>query len=430
MRMLRLNMVNGFAGTMKALMEPAVLYFAWDWWRTGGAQRQPGHVRAGRWLLAALLVLLAVDSTPLLLARAWLPPAAPAEETAAPTPTELPAPPPVVDWSNVKEVNKASEDKEAWIAACYKLSTPWVTQALRTDSAEERAKGFRSILEAMRSSRTNVVYAGLLGASRTFEGSPDKPFLCSAVGRLVDHREAIVRGLAFDVLTRLGPQEADIAKLLAEVPGAAPEEYGGLAASLARVSGTRFELDFTGRFGPPMLSLLERGIALARKGGGRRERYDEREVLVPLDGGLFSPAIEARVLEWSHLGEQKKGVMDTSSIGFSVFRAALCGQRGGSPAVVKRLLELADYYDANNIGSMALWALHYRTVPEGEERKRVVASVIELLRKRKEPEEWREGLGLLGAIAGKEDLPAIESLLAHQDTPVRKIIEDIKSRQP
>jgi hypothetical protein len=115
-------------------------------------------------------------------------------------------------------------------------------------------------------------------------------------------------------------------------------------------------------------------MAIAKaKVRGDSSAFDERNLLRPLWGAKFSPEIEARIIEWSHIDELKDGTMTTAGIGYNVFYYALSVQADKSSASVKRILELAQNPDVTNIGGRCLWGLK-GTVPDKKDQA-LVASV-------------------------------------------------------
>jgi hypothetical protein len=156
-------------------------------------------------------------------------------------------------------------------------------------------------------------------------------------------------------------------------------------------------------------------MALTMKNGQGGGKFDERGVLRPLWGAKFSPEIEAKVLEWSHLDESD-GIMHTSGRGYNVFYYALSVQANKSAASVKRILNLAHNPDVTNIGGRCLWGLR-GTVPAKADQAMAAASVIKLLEGRSSDYQWRMGLGVLTDYATREELPGLEALAARPALP-------------
>jgi predicted Ser/Thr protein kinase len=289
----------------------------------------------------------------------------------------------------------------------------WMAEANRTDSTEARNKAFQAMLAAIQSDDPEKIEAGLVAVSFAAEVQVDKTNLRDAIRTRLDHPTANVRMRAVSAMCTANYEPVDVERIVAMIPTAEDSELGAYAIALGEFS----KLDFTGRFAAPMLSVLERGMALAAKTRwGDNSGFDERNVLRPLWGARFSPEIEAKILEWSHLDESEDGVIFTSGRGYNVFYYALSVQANKSTASVDRVLELAENPDVTNIGGRSLWGLR-GTVPDKNDQSKVAAFVIKLLGSRNSDYQWRMGLNLLDDYATKDHAPAIEALAAREAMP-------------
>lgn len=309
-----------------------------------------------------------------------------------------------------------------------KLWEPWVAQACRTDSIPDRDAAIRSILAAIRSGETDAVQAGLTAVMRLSVVEVDKTAWREAIRPHVSSPVPEIRSAAINALLQTKPEAEDEKAILARVPDAAPGEYRALSFALGNFS----HRDFTGSYGPPMLSLLERGMKLAlAKQRGDSSAFDERDVLGPLWGAKVSPEIEARILEWSHADELADGTMTTAGVGYNVFYQALSTQANKSEAVVKRLLELAHNPDTTNIAGRCLWGMQGTVAPA--QNALVTEGVIRLLGSRNDAYMWEQGLRLLRSCAKAAQIPALETLAGREALPaerreaLRKIIEQART---
>ncbi len=329
-----------------------------------------------------------------------------------------------------QEKQRAQEQKWARSRRILELWKEWTTKTSRTDSIEVRDQGFRLILDALRSNDADQVDAGLIAIMRSSQVNVDKTKHRDAIRPHLASLDPQTRGFAVSALLTTNYEPADAERILAMVPNATDDELGSLTSALSVLS----KQDFTGSYSAPMLSLLERGMAIAKaKVRGDSSAFDERNLLRPLWGAKFSPEIEARIIEWSHIDEFNDGTMTTAGIGYNVFYYALSVQANKSSASVKRILELAQNPDVTNIGGRCLWGLK-GTVPDKKDQAQVASFVIQLLTSRNDGYQWKQGLSVLEAYATTEHLPAIEALarrpgfiLEHQRI-LYKIIDQLKAR--
>lgn len=329
-----------------------------------------------------------------------------------------------------REVKRLSSRARAAAAERQRhLWEPWVAQACRTDSATVRDEALGMILAALRSKDPDRFYAGLTAVTKLSSVEVDKTHLRLAIRPYLKSADPYLRSQAIIALLQTQPDAEDEAAILAMFPAADPVEYAALALMLNNYSGR----DFTGKYAAPMLFLLEQGMKLAlAKASGDSSGFDERDVLSPLWGAKITPEIEARLLEWSHVGEQADGALGTSSVGYNVMYQALSTLQNKSEAVLKRLLELAHSPDAMNVAGRCLWGM-VGTVPR-EHEALVVEGVIPLLASRNHFYLWGEGLRLLGLYAKSHHVPALEALAAQKALPgdrkeaLLKIIEQARTR--
>lgn len=325
---------------------------------------------------------------------------------------------------------QAQEQKSAHIRRIHEMAKDWITKACLIGDLDARDQALQSILEAIRSKDTERVDAGLTAVIRTAQVEVDKTKIRDAIRPHLSSDSATTRSLAVSAILTTLWEVSDAERILAMVPDARDDELSALANAVSVLS----RKNFTGNYSAPMLSILERGMAIAEaKERGSSSAFDERNLLRPLWGAKFSPEIEARIIEWSHIDELKDGTMTTAGIGYNVFYYALSVQANKSSASVKRILELAQNPDVTNIGGRCLWGLK-GTVPDKKDQAQVASFVIQLLTSRNDGYQWKEGLGLLEDYATTEHLPAIEALarrpgfiLEHQRV-LYKIIDQLKAR--
>jgi hypothetical protein len=300
---------------------------------------------------------------------------------------------------------------------------PWVSQASRTDSIAERDKGIAAILQAIQSKDTPQIRSGLAAASQIPEVQFDRTNLRDAIRPLLDHADLSVRKLAIPALLTTNYQPADAEQILAMVPSCDDR----LLSTMGFALGTLSNRDYTAKYAAPMLTLLERGIAVAQTKDIDGNLYDSRSTLNPLWGGKLSPQIEAKVIEWSRRDDASGGMSaSNSSVAYNAFYYALSTQANKSTASVQRLLELAQHPDSTNISGRVLWGLN-NTVPDKKDQATVAAFIIEHLRQREGLSLWQRGLSLLRQYASREHLPALRSLLERPalSKPGREAIEQI-----
>lgn len=293
-------------------------------------------------------------------------------------------------------------EKKVWEDAL-----PWIKQASRTDSIPERDKGFATILQAIQSKDTETILRGLHAVNLTSEVQIDRTKYRDAIRPQLNHADLRVRKRAISALLSTNYEPADAERVLALVPSCDDR----LLSTLGFAMGTLSNRDYTGKYATPMLSLLERGVAVAQTYDVDGELHDSRSTFNPLWGGKFSPEIEAKIIEWSRMDDAKGGMgASNSSVAYNAFYYALSTQANKSAASVKRLLELAQHPDTGNIGGRCLWGLN-NTVPDKKDQATVAAFMIEHLRQREGFSLWRDGLKLIRQYASREHLPALRQLL-------------------
>lgn len=301
---------------------------------------------------------------------------------------------------------RRAAEKKVWEDAL-----PWIKQASRTDSVAERDKGFATILQAIQSKDTEQILRGLHAVNLTAEVQIDRTKFRDAIRPHLDHPDLRVRKRAISALLGTNYEAADGERILALVPGCDDR----LLDTLGFAMGTLSNRDYTGKYAAPMLSLLERGVAVAGTSDVDGEQHDSRSTFNPLWGGKFSPEIEAKIIEWSQRDDDKGGMgASNSSVSYNAFYYALSTQANKSAASVKRLLELAQHPDTGNIGGRCLWGLN-NTVHDKKDQATVATFMIEHLRQREGFSLWRDGLKLIRQYASREHLPALRRLL---DRPV------------
>ena len=366
--------------------------------RTGIADAASGKAPAfkvsGRWVAA-------VCAIPLLIFLGWVmrPPAV----EKAPTPQPEPA-----AQIEARAQREAAQKR-------FEQAQPWIAQASRTDSTEARDAGLRAISDAISSTDPQLVLAGLSAVPRVGHVHFDKAKFREEARKHLASDKPLTRSLAVTAIATSSPEPADEERILAMIPDAKDDELGALASALDVFS----KRDFTGRYAAPMLHLLERGLALAMaRDGASSKCFDERDVLGPLWGAKISPEIEARIIEWSRLGQtaEKPLTAGNSSIAYNVFYYALSTQANKSTASVKRILELAQSPDTGNIGGRCLWGLR-GSVPAKEDQATVAAGIIALLENRTDSYLWERGLAVLQSYATKAHIPALEKLAAREALP-------------
>lgn len=370
-----------------------------DEMRTGIADAANGKAPAvrvsWRWIAAACAI-------PLLIFFGWAM-RPPAVEKVPPTP------PP----EGAAQVEARARREEA--QKRLELTQPWITQVSRTDSTEARDAGIRSILDALSSTDPKLVLAGLSTIPRISQIHFDKTKAREEARKHLGSGDPKVRALAVTAVVTTSPAPADEERILALIPDAKNEELGALAGALDVFS----KRDFTGRYAAPMLHLLERGLAVAiAQDGTFPKTVDERDVLGPLWGAKISPEIEARIIEWSRLGQtaEKPLTAANSVIAYNVFYYALSTQANKSAASVKRVLELVQNPDTGNIGGRCLWGLR-GTVSAKEDQATVATGIIALLENRTDEYLWKRGLEVLQGYANKEHIPPLEKLAAREALP-------------
>ena len=294
------------------------------------------------------------------------------------------------------------------------LSQDWTVRVSRTDSPSVREGALQAILSAIRSGADDELEAGLLAVARLSEVTVDKTPFRDPIRTHLTASNTGIQGLAISALLATNYEAADADRILAMVPDCDDRLLSVLGFAIATLSNR----DYTGRFSALMLSVLERGMAIANTRDEEGNLYDSRATLNPLWGGKFSPEIEARVIQWSFLDAGEDGLIhaSNSSRGYNAFYYALSTQANKSAASVKRLLELAQHPDTTNIAGRCLWGMQ-GSVPDAKDQSEVATFVIQLLGDRNGDYQWEQGLLLLRQYATSQHVASLVVLAGREALP-------------
>ncbi|MBE2283226.1 MAG: serine/threonine protein kinase [Prosthecobacter sp.] len=364
-----------------------------------GRTPRPPHSQHQKWvryLLAAIVLLLAAPAVLIIFGLL----------------SHKPAPKPVVDknqqaraeWQRRQEADRSMRDK----------SNEWVARASKAGSKAAQESVLKEIREALKSTDEATLRAALAATQGLHQLDFDRaPFRELARQNLASESPEVRIG-AMGALMTCNPDASDGPRLLKLMHACTDEEIGSILFGIRTVA----EGDFTGEYAGPVLSLLERGMAAAQRDQGNNPGIDSRRILGVVWGSKVSPEIEARLIEWSHLGEDKNGNFSASNsnLGYNTFYHALSVQSNKSRAAVKRILELAHHPDTTNIAGRCLWGLN-GTVPDKADQAHAATEVIKLLGLRSDDYLWKKGLLLLQNWSGAEHLTALGALAASETLP-------------
>jgi serine/threonine protein kinase len=380
-----------------------------------GRTPRPPHSRHQKWmryLLAAIVLLLAAPAVLIIFGLL----------------SHKPAPKPVMDQNQearAERLRRQEADKSMW-----DKSNEWVARASKADSKAAQESVLREIREALKSTDEATLRAGLAATQGLHQLDFDRaPFRELARQNLASESPEVRIG-AMGALMTCKPDASDAARLLKLMPVCTDEEIGSILLAFRTIA----EGDFTKEYAIPVLSLLERGMAAAQRDQGDNSGIDSRRILGVVWGSKVSPEIEARLIEWSHLGEDKNGNFNASNsnLGYNTFYHALSVQSNKSRAAVQRILELAHHPDTTNIAGRCLWGLN-GTVPEKADQAYAATEVIKLLGLRSDDYLWRKGLVLLQNWSVAEHLSALQALAASETMPqsrkeaLHKIISAVRA---
>ncbi|MGV3663783.1 MAG: serine/threonine-protein kinase [Prosthecobacter sp.] len=323
---------------------------------------------------------------------------------------------------------RRSREEEA--KPLHAKSNAWVARATKAGTRQELNVVLQEMTAALQSKDPASVRPGLMALRGLYQMDFDRAPFRELARQHLGSADPDVRVAALHALMTCLPDDSDRQRVLALVPSSTEEELPALAFAMKTVSKS----DFTGEFAAPMLAVLERGMEAALRDRGNSLAFDARGVLGAIWGAKVSPQIEARLIEWSRLGENADGILTTNSIGYDVFYHALSVQSNKSLAAVRRILALARNPDTTNIAGRCLWGLN-DTVPEKRDQALVASEVITLLGMRDDDYLWRRGLTLISKHAGPDDLDNLEALAGRKMLPkerqeaLNKIIADIQDKQ-
>lgn len=297
----------------------------------------------------------------------------------------------------------------------YELARNWIEEASRTDDPEAKTKAVREILEGIESDDPELNYAAIRAFQALGEVKMDRSVFQEPLRRLVLN-EALdweIRSWAIGSLFFAGHEPKDVETVLAMVETIPTEWLYSISGALSTVC----DKDFTGEYAAPMLRLLERGFeAEQKRAPNSTTMITNRSLLGALWGARVTPEIESLVIEWSYLDTSDRGFMNANSRAYYAFYSALSVFANKRTATVKRILELAESPDMNNIGGRCFWGMK-SSVPDKEDQKLVAATVIRIFGHRNNDYMWRQGLDLLKAYASAEQVPALSELAAREELP-------------
>lgn len=307
-------------------------------------------------------------------------------------------------------------------------ATAWTERATQTDSKLAQEAVLKEIMTTLKSDEGDSIQSALLAVRRLSQLDYERvPFRDQARVHL-QSKDPEIRVCALYALMTCQPEDSDRQRVLALLPISTDAELSPLAYAMRQVSKS----DFTAEFAKPMLELLERAMVVAQEHSDNRMRFEAKGALGAVWGSKVSPQIEARLIEWTHIGDSKAGVMG-GGIGYDVFYHALSVQSNKSLAAVKRILELAYHSDTTNIAGRCLWGLN-DTVPDKNDQTYVASEVIKLLGMRRDDNLWRKGLPLVEKYAQPEHIPVLESFSTREALPqarkesLNKIITTLRAK--
>jgi hypothetical protein len=307
-------------------------------------------------------------------------------------------------------------------------ATAWTERATQTDSKLAQEAVLKEIMTTLKSDEGDSIQSALLAVSRLSQLDYERASFRDQARLYLQSKDPEIRVCAIYALMTCQPDDSDRQRVLALLPLSTDLELSPLAFAMRQVSKS----DFTAEFAKPMLELLERAMVVAQEHSDNRTRFEAKGALGAVWGSKVSPKIEARLIEWTHIGDSKAGVMG-GGIGYDVFYHALSVQSNKSLAAVKRILELAYHPDTTNIAGRCLWGLN-DTVPDKNDQTYVASEVIKLLGMRRDDNLWRKGLPLVEKYAQPEHIPALESLSTREALPqarkesLNKIIATLRAK--
>lgn len=308
------------------------------------------------------------------------------------------------EWLRQREAEKTIWDK----------SNAWVARATQADSKTAQEIVLKEIRDVLKSTDEVTLRAALTATQGLHQLEFDRaPFRELARQHLASESPKL-RISAMGALMTCKPDASDAQRMLKLMPVCSDEEISSVLYAFRTIA----EGDFTSDYAAPALHLLERGMAAAQRDQGNNLGIDSRNVLGVVWGSKVSPEIEARLIEWSHLGEDENGnfTASNSNLGYNTFYHALSVESNKSRAAVKRILELAHHPDTTNVAGRCLWGLN-GTVPDKADQAYAVTEVIKLLSLRNDDYLWRKGLILLQNWSGKEHLTALQTLAEPETMP-------------
>ncbi len=307
-------------------------------------------------------------------------------------------------------------------------ATAWTERATQTDSKLAQEAVLKEIMTTLKSDEGDSIQSALLAVSRLSQLNYERAPFRDQARLYLQSKAPEIRVCAIYALMTCQPDDSDRQRVLALLPLSTDLELSPLAYAMRQVSKS----DFTAEFAKPMLELLERAMVVAQEHSDSRTRFEAKGALGAVWGSKVSPQIEARLIEWTHIGDSKAGVMG-GGIGYDVFYHALSVQSNKSLAAVKRILELAYHPDTTNIAGRCLWGLN-DTVPDKNDQTYVASEVIKLLGMRRDDNLWRKGLPLVEKYAQPEHISALESLSTREALPqarkesLNKIITTLRAK--
>jgi len=310
------------------------------------------------------------------------------------------------------------------------LARTWIEEASRTDDADAKTTAIAQILEAIQSDDLEQNYAGLSAFKYLGEVSMDRSVFQAPLRKQVadDELDWEIRSNAITALFVTDYEPEDVTTVL-DMVETIPVDYLGTISGVLRQTS---EGNFNGEYAAPMLRLLERGFEAEKSHDSvGSTTMSNRYLLGALWGAKVSPEIESLIIEWSYLGANESGIIDTSSRAYYAFYSALSVLANKRTAAVKRLIELSDNPDMTNIAGRCFWGMK-GTVPDKDDQALVASSVIRSLGHRNNDYFWRQGLGLLQQYATTEHIDAMTELAAREQMPVERkkalssIVESLK----
>ncbi len=263
----------------------------------------------------------------------------------------------------------------------------WVDAALRLDDEEAKRAALAEVRESIAAGEPGKVLAGLEAFVRLGEVAFDKAAFHDLFPPLLSSEHAEIRARAAIALLLSGATDDDRVRFLKLAADPSPE----VRTRAAHVISFGFDHDLTGEASPAIVSLLEES-----------DTGVLREVLRPLWGAKFSPAIEARVIELSRSEDPR--------ISHDALYYALSTQANKSSDSIERLIEFLAHPDSTNVAGRAAWGLG-GGVPEDLEG-RVAEAALEVMRSRSQGGYvFRQSVSRLAQYAGTDQVEEIRAFL-------------------